>query len=233
MIKSLKNYFLTGLISSLPLFLTIFIMVKLFEVVITFIERIIPIKFIMEMFKRYELTKGLKEEILWKITIYGLTIFIICAIIIITGVIASHIIGKEKMKYFEELFMKIPLAKPIYTTLKQISQLAFSQNMKAYKKVVLIEYPRKGIYSLGFLTNKENKAMSNYLGKRLINIFIPTSPNPTSGMFIMVSEDEVKELDMRIEDAIKLIISGGAILPENNEFAEINYNVGGNDEENN
>ncbi len=82
----------------------------------------------------------------------------------------------------------------------------------------MIEYPRKGIYSLGFLTNRENQLFEEILGgKKLLNIFIPTSPNPTSGMFIMVEADTVKELDIKIEDAVKLIISGGAIVPKINK----------------
>ena len=124
------------------------------------------------------------------------------------------------IKKAKELFIKIPLIKQVYTTISQIIEVAVSDREKSYQKVVMVEYPRKGIYSIGFLTSEDNFLIGSAIGReeKVYNVFIPTSPNPTSGMFIVVPESEVKILDIKIDDAIKLIISGGVILPEKKEI---------------
>ena len=127
------------------------------------------------------------------------------------------------IKKAKELFIKIPLIKQVYTTISQIIEVAVSDREKSYQKVVMVEYPRKGIYSIGFLTSEDNFLIGSAIGReeKVYNVFIPTSPNPTSGMFIVVPESEVKILDIKIDDAIKLIISGGVILPEKKEIEKI------------
>ena len=212
--KRIKSLFATGLITVLPVLITINIMSWIFKFLNNYLSQNIFVKEMTSYLLKYEFYSKFTTQIL----VYLIAIIIIILTIIITGLAMRNVIGKKIAKKIDRLFSNIPLVKPIYTTILQIRHLMFTSNTKAYQKVVMIEYPRKGIYSLGFLTNRENKLFEEILGgKKLLNIFIPTSPNPTSGMFIMVEADNVKELDIKIEDAVKLIISGGAIVPKINK----------------
>ena len=103
----------------------------------------------------------------------------------------------------------MPLVKEIYASIKQIAEALFSQKDKNFRRVVLIEYPRKGIFTMVFVTGTSQESIRERTGKKLLNVFVPTTPNPSSGFFLMVPEDEVVELDMSPEEAFKLIISGG------------------------
>ncbi|MGB6128024.1 MAG: DUF502 domain-containing protein [Psychrilyobacter sp.] len=212
--KRIKSLFVTGLITVLPVLITINIMSWIFKFLNNYLSQNIFVKEMTSYLLKYEFYSKFTTQIL----VYLVAVIIIILTIIITGLAMRNVIGKKIAKKIDQLFSNIPLVKPIYTTILQIRHLMFTSNTKAYQKVVMIEYPRKGIYSLGFLTNRENKLFEEILGgKKLLNIFIPTSPNPTSGMFIMVEADTVKELDIKIEDAVKLIISGGAIVPKVNK----------------
>jgi uncharacterized membrane protein len=154
-------------------------------------------------------------EIYIKISVYVISIVGIFFIITLVGLTLKHVIGKRIASFFERLFIKVPVIKQVYTTVSQITGLVSSDNARSYQKVVLIEYPKKGIYSLGFLTSNGNRYFEEIMGKdKVLNIFIPTSPNPTSGMFVMMEEKDVKVLNIKVEEAVKLIISGGAIIPD-------------------
>jgi len=212
--KRIKSLFATGLITVLPVLITINIMSWIFKFLNNYLSQNIFVKEMTSYLLKYEFYSKFTTQVL----VYLIAVIIIILTIIITGLAMRNVIGKKIAKKIDLLFSNIPLVKPIYTTILQIRHLMFTSNTKAYQKVVMIEYPRKGIYSLGFLTNRENKLFEDILGgKKLLNIFVPTSPNPTSGMFIMVEADTVKELDIKIEDAVKLIISGGAIVPKVNK----------------
>jgi len=212
--KRIKGLFVTGLITVLPVLLTINIMSWIFKFLNNYLSQNIFVKEMTSYLLKYEFYSKLTTQIL----VYLIAVLIIILTIIIAGLAMRNVIGKRIAKKIDQLFSNIPLVKPIYTTILQIRHLMFTSNTKAYQKVVMIEYPRRGIYSLGFLTNRKNELFEEILGgKKLLNIFIPTSPNPTSGMFIMVEADDVKELDIKIEDAVKLIISGGAIVPKINK----------------
>jgi len=213
--KRVKSLFATGIITILPVLITLNIMSWIFKFLNNYLSNNIFIKKMTSYLLTYEFYSKLTTQAL----VYTIALLIIILTIIITGLAMRNVIGKQIAKKIDLLFSNIPLVKPIYTTILQIRHLMFTSNTKAYQKVVLIEYPRKGIYSLGFLTNRENKIFEEILGgAQLLNIFVPTSPNPTSGMFIMVEACNVKELDIKIEDAVKLIISGGAIVPKFNKY---------------
>lgn len=212
--KRIKSLFATGLVTVLPVLITINIMSWIFKFLNNYLSQNIFVKEMISYLLKYEFYSKFITQML----VYLIAVTIIILTIIITGLAMRNVMGKKIAKIIDRLFSNIPLVKPIYTTILQIRHLMFTSNTKAYQKVVMIEYPRKGIYSLGFLTNRENKLFEDILGgEKLLNIFVPTSPNPTSGMFIMVEADSVRELDIKIEDAVKLIISGGAIVPKINK----------------
>ena len=212
----MKNWFYTGLIAVLPVVLTLYFVSWVAKIVIAFIGNSFIVKYITDYLLKMEgITTRQEAEVYIKIAVYILAIVGIFLGITIVGMTLKLVIGRKIANSLERLFGKLPIIKPVYTTLSQITSMISSDKSKSYQKVVLLEYPRKGIYSLGFLTSYGNEYFEDITGKpRFLNVFIPTSPNPTSGMFVMIQESEARVLDMKVEEAVKLIISGGAVLPD-------------------
>lgn len=222
--KKIRQLFFTGLLTVLPLVITINIILWVLKI----IDELLKNNVIVDSMGKDLAKKIYISPFGIRIIVYIIVFSVLILLTIMLGLAVRNVLGNKIASTMDRLISKIPLVKPIYTTIIQIRELMVTSKTKAYQKVVLIEYPRKGIYSLGFLTNRGNKILEEEGGNReeLINVFLPTSPNPTSGMFLMLKQDEVRELDIKIEDAIKLIISGGAIMPEIYQ-----KNGGGNDGE--
>ena len=171
-------------------------------------------------------TKVIKEIILnlvgeedylfyFQILTYILSLVTMVVFICFVGLTLKMVFFAKIAKKAKAFLAKIPFINQIYSTISQIIDVITSDRSKTYQKVVAVEYPRKGIYSIGFLTSESNPNVEKATGiERMYNIFIPTSPNPTSGMFIVINAKDVKILDIKVDDAVKLIISGGVILPE-------------------
>lgn len=221
MIKKFKAYFYTGLIALLPIVLTVYI----FNWIVGIMMSLLGNSFVTIIIKNILLVFVEEGDMdyYFQLLVYFISL--------VTMIIGTYLVGftlkivffAKIIKKAKELFIKIPLIKQVYTTINQIIEVAVSDREKSYQKVVMVEYPRKGIYSIGFLTSEDNFLIGSAIGReeKVYNVFIPTSPNPTSGMFIVVPESEVKILDIKIDDAIKLIISGGVILPEKKEIEKI------------
>lgn len=210
MYRGLRGYFYAGLIVILPLFLTIFIINWIINLIIAVTMESFFTVFINNAISFF----GIEDNLHLKTAVYILYLLSILILITFIGYITKNIIGKKITRSINRVIGKLPIVKHIYTTINQIVSLVSSDKGNTYKRAVAVEYPRKGIYSIGFLTSETNEALSKSEGKDLCNIFIPTSPNPTSGMFICVEKKDVIFLDMKIDDAVKLIISGGVIVPE-------------------
>lgn len=193
--SNLKKYFWSGFAITLPVVLTIYLFIIIFKISDGILNPI---------FKR-----------ILGIYIPGLGIIASILIIFIIGFLATHFFNKQIFRFLENLFVNIPFVKNIYPSAKQLSRMIFSGDSKlSFKKVVLVEYPRQGIWSLGFVTNEATLEVKTRTGKEdLINILIPTTPTPLSGFMIIMPQNDVVFLDMTIEDALKMIISGGIILP--------------------
>jgi uncharacterized membrane protein len=132
------------------------------------------------------------------------------------GVIARHLFGGEVLKLWERLLARVPVARNIYSGVKQLFEAIFRGDRGSqFNRVVLIEYPRKGIYALAFTTGPAQGVVQALTEKRMINCFLPTTPNPTSGFYLLVPEDEVTEADITVEDAFKLVMSAGIVTPDN------------------
>lgn len=207
-----KRYFFSGLLAILPISLTLIIIVKIFRYLINFVNYYLPFNKIIQGLIDSNSTNELLLNFS-NIISYLLSIIITIFLILLVGFIAFHYVDKEKVKWFEGLFLKIPFSKTIYSTVKQISQIILSDEFSAFRKVVIIEYPKAGIYSLGFLTNP-NVLIKGKEKENHVAVFIPTAPNPTTGMFVFIKKEELINLEMRVEEAIKIIISGGAISPD-------------------
>ncbi len=137
-------------------------------------------------------------------------------VILLSGVIVRHFFGAEFVRLWERLLLQVPVARTIYGGVKQLFEaIVESGGQHTYRRVVLIEYPRKGLYALAFTTGPARGAVADALaGKSLVNCFVPTTPNPTSGFYLLVAEDELREVDLSVEDAFKVIMSAGLVTPE-------------------
>lgn len=147
----------------------------------------------------------------------GIGLITLLILITVTGVFARNYLGKKMIAFGESVLYRIPVLKSVYNLIKQVTDgFAMSQSDKgAFRKVVMVQYPRAGIYSPGFLTGEAVTEISKKAGEKLIPVFVPTVPNPTTGFLVYVPENEVVELDMSVEDGFKLIISLGMIKPSN------------------
>jgi uncharacterized membrane protein len=200
--KKIKSIFLTGFAAMIPVGVTIYI--------ISFLIRTMDklVKFIPHRFQPDELL-GFQ--------IPGLGIIFTLVLVFVIGLITKSYLGGKAVNIGEWIVDKIPFVSGIYKGVKQLVDAIFSDKHKSFRKAVLIEYPRRGLYSIAFVTGDSQGELQEKTGQKHINLFIPTTPNPTSGFYIMIPENDVIPLDMSVEEAFSLIISGGIISPNNNK----------------
>lgn len=213
MIKHLKKYFYAGLFSLLPLVLTAYI----FNWIMGLVLIVLNDSFVTIIIKNIILDLVGEEDYIFyfQILTYILSLITMIIFICIVGFTLKLVFFAKIAKRAKQFLSKIPFINQIYSTISQIIDILKSDRSTTYQKVVAVEYPRRGIYSIGFLTADKNETLERATGiEKMYNIFIPTSPNPTSGMFIIANAKDVHILDIKIDDAVKLIISGGVITPE-------------------
>ncbi len=211
--KGLKAKFLTGILVITPAFVSIFIIVFIFNK----IDKLIS-PFIVKLFQKYFLNVELPHFV-----ITFLSLLFLFILILFVGIVAENFIGKRILKIIDRLFSSTPLIKGIYVALKQLLDAFRLTNSKKFNKVVFVEYPKKDMWVIGFTTAPLCKELSQYFSKKkMVNVFIPTTPNPTSGYLIVVKAESIIETSLTIEDAIKYVVSGGVIQPEkcDNEFRD-------------
>ena len=197
--KKLRTIIVAGLLVWIPIGLTIFV-IKLLIDLLAQIYLLIP--------------PALRPDNLLGVEIPGIGIIIAIIMVLLTGLIAANYFGNRIIKAWDSFLDRIPLIRSIYSPLKKFSELVLSDQTQNFSKVLLIEYPRKGVYSLCFQTSKELGEVQDQSGEELVCVYIPTTPNPTSGYIVLVPQNEVKELEMSVEDALKMIISLGVVVPD-------------------
>jgi len=196
-LKNLRNYFISGLLFWIPLGLSI-----------------VVIKFFLELINDILPPEYLPETLLnLGSVIPGSGIVWVILIIVVTGALVSNFIGKKLLSLWEKLLNRIPGFRGIYNALKKLSDTVLSTSSDSFKKAVLVEYPRKGMWTIAFQAGNYHGEVEKKIGEEIINIYVPTTPNPTSGFFIMLPKDDVIELDMSVDEAFKLIISTGVVTP--------------------
>lgn len=195
----IKRNFLAGLLVLLPISLTIYVIIFLFKLVDRFIDYL-PTKYNPQTYLPFHVP--------------GLGFILLVFIIFFIGLLARNYIGHKLVDIWEQLVGRIPFIRSIYIATKQLAETIFLKTDTNLKRVVLVEYPRKGLYVLGFTTGITKGEIQDKTHKKVINVFIPTTPNPTSGFYLLVPEEDLKYLEMAVEDAFKLLISGGIITPE-------------------
>lgn len=217
----MRKYFIAGLLAILPISLTLYISIKIFGYVVIITDLMVPFRIFIQRFLSSMFPGNIKIEWIFMVIAYVISLLTTFVIIVLVGMLTVNYFGKRMMNSLEKIILKIPLSKTIYSTIKQISQVFLSGESAPYRQVVLIEYPRNGIYSVGFLTNEAiSFKYDSKLKDGFITVFIPTSPNPTSGMLVVANNKDIIKLDMKVEDAAKLIISGGAIKLDYEEDSE-------------
>lgn len=152
-----------------------------------------------------------QPETLLGYNIPGLGFLLTFIVVLITGILATNFFGKHIMHWTDKLLKRIPFVGSLYSTIKQVVSTIVSSEGKSFRKVLLIEYPRKGLWSIAFLTNSSNERFNRLTHERMLTVFVPTTPNPTSGFLIIVPESQAKEVHMTVEEAFKIIVSLGTI----------------------
>jgi len=144
----------------------------------------------------------------------GLGIALTVLTVLITGMVFANLFGRKLVRLWEDVLARIPLVRSIYSSVKQITETLFSTQGKSFRKVVMVEYPRRDLWTLAFVTGDTAQAMIDKTGRDLVSIYVPTTPNPTSGFFLMVPEQDLIELPITVEAGLKLILSTGVVVPE-------------------
>jgi uncharacterized membrane protein len=197
--KRLRNYFISGLLFWIPLALSVLVIKFFLEVV----NNIIPPRFQPETLLNLDTN------------IPGSGIILVLLIILITGTLVTNILGRKLVELWERALNKIPGFRSIYNTLKKISSTVLNNSTDSFRKAFLIQYPSKGIWVIAFQSGEYEGEAKNIIGDEVINLFVPTTPNPTSGFFVMMARKDAYELNMTVEDAFKLVISAGVVTPGN------------------
>ena len=149
----------------------------------------------------------------YPVHIPGLGVILTLAVLILTGVLAANFVGRAFVGGWESLMDRIPVVRSVYSAAKNFAEMVFSDSSQSFKRVLLIEYPRKGLYSLAFQTSTELGEVQGRTGEDVVCCFVPTTPNPTSGFIIIVPKRDITVLDMEVDEALKMIISLGVVIP--------------------
>lgn len=197
MIKKIRHYFATGLLVSLPIFITVYLIFAVFRFIDNIFGKIVNI--------------FLKKHLGFSVP--GIGIIIGLLIVFAIGFFAANFFGRRLFKALESWFLKFPFIRQIYPAAKQIVDSFMSKEGPAFKKVALVEYPSKGIWSLGFLTNEGFQEAREKTGRDLVHVLIATTPSPLTGYLVLVPREDIRILDISVEDGIKLVVSGGIVKP--------------------
>lgn len=198
MMSSLRRYFFAGLLVWVPLGVTVLI-----------------VKFLVDLMDRslVLLPMAYRPESLLGFHIPGLGVVLTVLVVLITGMVAANLFGRQVVRIGESLLARIPLVRSIYSAVKQVLETLFSSSGESFRKVVLVEYPRRDMWTLAFVTGTGATEIEDKVGSKLVNLFVPTTPNPTSGYFLMVPLNDVIDVNISVDVGLKLIMSAGVVVP--------------------
>jgi uncharacterized membrane protein len=155
-----------------------------------------------------------RPEELFGFSIPGLGLVFAVVILLGTGMLLTNLFGRKLVEWSERLLNRIPLVRSIYSGAKKVAETVLVPSGKSFRKVLLVEYPRKGMWCLGFQTSTDLGEVQHRTGKRVLCVFVPTTPNPTSGFLVMVPEEDTTELDMTVDEAVRMVMSLGVVVPD-------------------
>lgn len=183
----MKKYFITGLLVLVPVVITFWVLSTLIQ---TMDQSLLL------------LPEAWRPKELFGFSMVGLGALLTVVVVFVTGLIATNIFGQQLIMLWEAMLSRVPVVKSIYSSVKQVSDTIFSDSSNAFRQALLVEYPRKGVWTIAFLTGEPGGDVSNHLQGDYVSIYVPTTPNPTSGFFLMLPRKEVVELDMTVDQAL-------------------------------
>ncbi len=202
---SFKQYFITGLLVWLPMGITVWVLTWLvglfdgiFLTVLHAADRVIP---------------GMHALAVQLAGVPGLGVVLVALVFLVSGVFVTNIFGQWWLRKWHGLMNRIPVVRSIYTSVRQVADTLFSGSGNAFSKALLVQYPRQGSWTIAFLTGKPGGVVAAHFDQPMVSVYVPTTPNPTSGFFLMMPKSDVIELDMSVDDALKYIISMGVVVP--------------------
>lgn len=200
LMRKLKAYFFTGILVTAPVTITFYMAYKLILYIDRSINGLIPPKFQISRYFPYEIP--------------GIGVIVLIVGLIVIGMFTTGYFGKFFVRLGEKIVSKMPFISSVYSLLKQVFETFFSDKKQSFNQVVLLQYPRQGLWTIGFVSAVTTGETAQNFEKKMLNVFVPTTPNPTSGFLIFVPETDVVKMDMTVEEALKFVISCGIVTPE-------------------
>ncbi len=194
----MRKYFITGLLIWVPLVITLWVL----DILISTMDQSLRL-----------LPPEWRPEALFGYHIPGLGVILTLLVVFLTGLFTANMLGQRLVKFWEWLLSRIPVVKTIYSGVKQVSDTLFSGQGQAFRKALLVQYPREGSWIIAFQTGQPGGDVANHLKGEYVSVYVPTTPNPTSGFFLMMPKSDVIELDLSVDEALKYIISMGVATP--------------------
>ena len=190
----MKKYLITGLLIWIPVAITIWVL----ALIVNTMDQTLTL---------------LPPDFLPKVHIPGLGAVLTFLVVLLTGVLASNFVGQRLLRIWEGMLGRIPVVKSIYSGVKQVSDTLFSPGGQAFRKALLVQYPRQGSWTIAFMTGQPGGDVVNHLNGEYVSVYVPTTPNPTSGFFLMMPREDAIELDMSVDEALKYVVSMGVVPP--------------------
>jgi uncharacterized membrane protein len=195
----MKKYLITGLLIWIPLAITIWVL----DLIVSTMDQSLLL-----------LPPQYQPQALFGYQIPGVGALLTVVVVFVTGVLASNILGQRLLRFWENVLGRIPVVKTIYSGVKQVSDTLFAPGGQAFSKALLVQYPREGSWTIAFLTGHPGGDVASHLRGEYLSVYVPTTPNPTSGFFLMMPKSDVVELEMSVDEALKYVISMGVVAPE-------------------
>lgn len=192
----LRAYFFAGILITAPISITFYIAWLFIDFVDRQVTPLLPAKV---------------NPALWGV--HGFGLLLVVAALTLVGALTAGFLGRVWLRFSEAIMQRTPVLRGIYSAVKQIFETVLAQKSQAFREVALIEYPRRGIWTIAFITGRTAGAITRLAGEELVNVFVPTTPNPTSGFLLFLPRADIQVLDMSVEDGLKLVISGGIVAP--------------------
>ncbi|MGB0844577.1 MAG: DUF502 domain-containing protein [Alphaproteobacteria bacterium] len=199
----IRNYFFAGVLVSAPVIVTGWLVVNVIGFFDRFVRNWIPKSWLLDTYLPFAFP--------------GLGLIVVFLALVIIGFLTANLVGRMTIGFFERILARVPVISNIYKTVKQIFDTVLASRSSSFRKVVLIEYPRKGVWAIAFLAGETAAIVKEGMNEDVVSVFLPTTPNPTSGFFLLIPRNDVRELDMTIEEGVKMVVSSGIVVPENEE----------------